>query len=917
MLKKIITLVFITVISVSAIFAISASAATSDMIQLIGDLGIVEDVESTGLVEASYTRGEFAKALMNMTGASPLNIGFPSESAVYAADISGNKNELYIKNALLFGHMETDADNNFSPNKNITKMDAIKALVNALNYKEIANERGGTDVTYIDIAHRLGILKGVSIEDENRLTVQEVKELIANAMMAEISRDGNVALENICYFDSWDVLRYEGKLMATSTMGLAGDRAKSGMINISGKSYYTNILIEDDYVGSDVIFYTRDLERGETVVSVYLKNEKTAISINATDVESISQSSSEVTVTYDNDEEIRISRRGYAVVNGKTMTPDKALFDSFKCGNATFLDTDENGVYDIVNLTLFESVILEGVSQDGKEFVTKFYNEKVELSEYDSIEVYIGKKLASTDDLKAGMLANIACDAFTISNGNVKSDYAKGKNIKIYVSNITVSGRIESIDTNGEVYIEDMDYVLGAGYEKLVADGKILPLKAGTYVTANLDSNGAVAYYEIDLTKGLQYGYLVGTDKSGGIREEFKFKILASDGVYHTVSAAEKIVIDGKRKNSSDVEVSFTADDGSTVDFTKRQVIRYRIDDEGFICEIDTAALGAGESEASSLVQSLKFDAYGEGYGKDESGADIGKAKIVNGVIDRAWTFKPECVVFRDEALLTSGLPEERHIRVVDVSELQQQMYVAGYDVNDMKELGCAVIYDSYGQTGESQDKVNGLQYHGYYGNVVEKITVAFKDGEEGFILTLAGENSKNDYFVSESDLRLYITTDNIEDWGNEYSKVQEVAASQLINYIGKGDIVRFRKNSLGNIVHLERIFDYSASRDGFVEIPTDKGSQVIGFANVENTNAAGTVIYSYGDALANPDLKTYLFKKKEKYKTVTVYYEENEKALQVNYEDLPSAMTGEKVKVFMRYYDKGDILDYIFYVLE
>lgn len=174
-------------------------------------------------------------------------------------------------------------------------------------------------------------------------------------------------------------------MLATSTVGLATDRAPANQVNIGDELFYTDILIPDEMVGSDVVIYTRPSTNEDTIVSIYSKNTSNNIVVAADEIESVVTTGSGLEITLKIGEELDVDKLGYAIVHGKTVTPAKKLFDAFKNGTTTFVDSDNDGNYDIIHMTLLETMLLEGVSANGETFLTKFYQVSANLEDYDSI----------------------------------------------------------------------------------------------------------------------------------------------------------------------------------------------------------------------------------------------------------------------------------------------------------------------------------------------------------------------------------------------------------------------------------------------------------------------------------------------------------------------------------------------------
>lgn len=938
MKKRIVALFLTLLLMISLIPTMPVSAATTEEVQLIRDLGIVEEMESSGLVAASYSRSRFAKSLVMMTntyaiqGAGIVDAAGDGdriifleggrietikgndgeevdETLAFASDITDDINSPSIMQVIQNGYMETDAEKKFNPTDPVTKMDATRALIRILNYDEMAEENGGTDADYLNVAAKLGLFRRVVIANEERLTSDEVAGMIANAMSIQIYYGEGVDLKDTCFFDVWALSKHSGRLIANSSLGLMVEKAPKNYVNVSGELFYTSILIPNELVGSQVTFYTRSTDKGEAVVSIYSDGDSEAVTLNADEIENVTQNGNIITLTFNEDETLKVTTRGYALVNGKTMSPSKSLFSALNCGTVTFVDSNYDGVYDVIHMELLETLMIGSVASDYSKIITKFYKQTIEFDGYDAIEIYLNNKEASVEKLEAGMIVNVACDTFSIVNGKVQSDFANSKNIKIYGKTKLVNGCVVSIKGNQKLFIDDMDYEFGSLYQKLVADGHIQPIKLGDYINAWFDSMGRLAYYEVDKTQGKVYGYLIGTGQlQQGLSNVLDFRILTTEGKYCTISAADKFILDGSSINKKDVSLIYLAADGSTVDLTKRQIVRYRVDNDGLLRELDTAAVCVGESVSDSLKQDLVLDPYGTG---------ASQVKITNGIIGKQWAFADNCVAFVDDAPLTSGMPDERLIQCVDYSSVSGSRYLAGYDANAKKELSCVVAYSTYGSTSGT-DKKNGLSFYGYYCYVVDSIArTVDADGAPAWNVKLVGcRKGFDECTISSSVTRLYVTTNNETDWGKEYSWVQEEDVQNFMSLVGPGDIVRFRKNFFGQVDHFERLFDFSEY--GTSLIPRyNAGGQTMCFANIEAAYENGLVVYSFGDATVYPSTETYLFKKIADAPKATLYNVAKGEVTQVEYKDLPSALTGETTRAFIRYYDHDSLVDYIFYVYE
>ena len=894
MLKRICAfcLTFALIISLAVITPVYAAGASD--VQLLSDLGIISLNQKSGLIPKGFNRSEFARALCTMAKIETEIGALNADAAVYAKDIASDANYKSIATILSVGYMETDIDGNFNPGKSLTEKDAVYSLIGLLGYKPLVQRNGGTEAAYYAMAHKLNLFKNVKINNSEKLTAEETAVVLANAMGVKIFAPEGIDLNGTCLWDRWKLTKSSGRILANSNLGLVTEKTSFKRVNIDGKIYYTELLIPDEYVGSTVTYYTMPKDIGTEVVSISVNKSSEFIAIDASDIESVTDLGKELEIVYNNDEELTISKSSFVIVNGKTQSPTKKLFDAFKSGTITFVDSDSDGKFDLIHMTLMVQNIIDGIYAEMGTLTTRYNGGKIDLKSVDSYEIYLGKKTAEISELMPGMTVGVACDAFTINaDGSVTYDYAKAKHIKLYASLRNVTGFVEMIDDE-TVTVAEMDQPFGAAYNKLVAEGKISAIEPGDYATIYLDTFGEVVYYEIDLAKSsLSYGYLVAADgRTAGVNSITKVKIMDTNGIFHFFESNSKFILDGKKVESGNTSYAIS---GTTVDLTKRQLVRFR-GAEGKLYELDTAKVVQSEN---SLSEDLKFDPYV---------ADNSKYSIRSGAVNRQFAFKENCFVFIDEANIYDNNPSENLFTVEKMTTTRGSFNMAGYDADADKQLSCLVRWDSYG-IGEEDSVTSQVDYFDLNGYVVEKISRSVgKNGSFGWSITMAGDNDKATYFASEDNLRLY-TTQSAADWGGGHLKIYKRNVEDMMSVIKSGDIIRFKTDVLGNISYIEKMFDFASHTDSTTPIPN--GTHVYGFANVDRI-IGDYFMYSYDGAETQ-----YIAKKRGVYSRVPLYHVNTGKVEVVTMSELPSRSSGNKVKVFIRDYDSGIVYDHVFYLYE
>lgn len=897
MLKRICAFCLILVLTASLVTVLPVSAASKSDIQLVADLGIIDISENTGLIPKGYSRGDFARSLCLMERN---NYPYPVSAekiAEYATDIANNVNCDYIITAIVAGYMKTDSDGKFNPGKSVSLKDVVVALVKLLGYEAMAQANGGDYEDYYAIALKTKILNGVTIENSEKLSAAETAEILANTMSARLFAPHNVDYDEDCLWDRWRVHTNTGKILANSNMGILVERTKSNHVNIDGKIYYTKLLIENELVGSTVKYYVMQGDMGDEIVSIYVENYSDAVTLKSNEIESVKDNGAILTVKTDKKETLKVDKRGFLVVNGKTMSPSIAMFNAFESGTATFVDSDNNGSYDVVHMSLLFQTIIEGVNVSTNTLKTRFDSQVINLENIDNYEVYIGKKNAEFSSLSPGMPVGIACDSFVVKDGKLVLNFADATYVRLYASNQTSTGYITAIVDDKKFEIEDTAKNIGIGYTRLLKEGYLQPLKLGEYVKAYFDNMGALTYFEIVEGSGLRYGYLIKSGVNGNLNKTTDIKIMDSDGTFNVYSSGKKIILDGKMVDAG--KVVYSVNDTNDVDLTKRQLIRYRVQD-GILKEIDTKVIRLTyENAESSLDESYPFDVTVNG----QSGK-----YVRSGAIEREFAFTSNCIVFIDEADTNDTDPSEDSFIVQKASSLGNSSYfIAGYDSNSDNELACVVRYDGYGSnSGASRSGLDQSVCNCY---IVEKVKNTLdKDGNWGWTLTLAGDNKKVTHFVSETNLKLYVSR-SATDWNKDKIDVYQEDVSDFTSVIEKGDIIRFLTNTAGNITYIERMFDFSSHKDGIAENDVKSGQSYV-FANLEKISG-DNFLYRFDTS------KRYISKRQSIHTIVPLYHVSTGEVEMLPFAEIPSAATGNEVKCFIRYYWYGQVKDHIFYLYD
>jgi len=925
MLKRIISLCIVLALGLSVCFALPVSAANVSEQQLVCDLGIMPEPDGYGLVSKGFTRVSFAHVLAQMNQAEYAGEVTRETMNAFASDIialvSYGRNSEYqeyayildyetpskIMYALSMGYMQTDEKGKFNPNSAITKNEALIAFVKLLGYDSIVEANGGGEAAYLAQAQKLGLLKGVKVADNSKLSYEEVTKMVANAMGAPFVAYESVSGTPSCLWELWGLSVGTGIIEANSNIGIGESKVGANRVKINGTTLYSRIEVPNALVGAKVTYYTVSGERGEEIVSLYVGNTEENITLRADEIESVSDKGTYLEIIDVEEEKILVDKRGYLMLNGKVQTPTKTIFNLFISGDATFLDTDEDGYYDVIHMTLLHQVVVDGINAETMTLRTRFEKKIFDFSGIDVLEVYNSNKAVEFSNIKEGMAVGIACDAFTISGGTITWNFANAEYIRLYISNMTETGMIDGIDSVNTFSINGVKKNYGSGYKRLKNVGLLPELKLGYYVNAFYDNEGKLTYYEMATgVQAMSYGYLIaGGIEGGSMDRTTKLKILDANNTFHEYATSPKFILDGASVETG--SINYSVNGVSDVDLGRRQLIRYRVLD-GLVREVDTAVVrGTAENTATTLNADLPFDV---------TVSNNSQQTVRYGAIDRRYAFTPDAVIFVDEAPIGAVNPSEELFTVQKASSLADgSYYIAGFDANEYNELSCAVRYSDYGvSTAGTRDSLYIEDYCHVVGTIWRAVDSA---GEECFKISVAGAGEQKELLVPLSTLKLYsLDFTDEESWlacmTGGYFTVHRQNPENFESIIHSGDIIRFTTNTKGEITYIEKLFDFATWKDTIAEVPNKSGS-ILGFAELEKISG-NNYIYSYG---TEGDGTTYVSRHVTKLQTHPLYHVKTGKIEMVPFSKVPSAATGNLAKVFIRYYNYGQTRDNIFYVYD
>lgn len=833
-------------------------AANKSEKQLLVDIGIMKPY-SRSFFAKDYNREDFAKALVLIS-----NKGIAVRCAKdLATDISDCVNREYINFVIENNMMSVDTQGRFNPYGGVSLSEVIKGVLSVLGYAALAEKNGGTELDYSAVAYQIGVLKSVKINDNKKLTQEEVAEILANMLSIEpiVLSDKYTVKDYPVLLETMGLKKCRGKLLANSSIGLEIPKSNDNYLNIDGNLYLTTLDVPDYLVGANVTFYIDEKSYDEPTVVSLTEDKCRFVTINADEIDDILFEDGYIRLKYNDTEYADISYLSHFWVNKKSVSVTKELFDVFESGTIKLVSFSGSAIFDHIHMTLEKTAVISAVDYNNYRLITKHFNEILDFQDcYSDIEIYLNDKKTDFFAIKEDQVVSVSCDAFDIKYGKLTFDYKKAEAVCLHISDKKVVGTVDYISDEGIICINDLEYSISGYYNRLVSGAN--PVKSPVDLSNNysmlLNYHNQIVDYEISKeTDAFKYGYIIKAHyDSRELSCKLYIKLITEQGAIKVLEVADRIIFNGENIN----KINSTVINGT--ELNKSQIIRYRLIN-GNIKAINTCA------EELELT-----DAY-----------------YINSCFHQRATVTDATVIFVDHSQ-PDEVGEDWDYEVIDKSALKSKRYNAKFfDVNDFNEADCVLINDA--TVGAFHYTKNCYMV----GNINSSVN---KNGDRGYTLTLYGKGIKETVFGAEGSIRVYkaeVASD---------ITLSEITGTSLINILNKGDIIRYETDSLGEISAIELIYDFDKGKE-MSAVPYRQGQPkwnltVGNLYKSSNSVLAFNFLNEDSQSAITPE-DTYVVSPGNELGAIPVFDIETERITLIdNFALLPSYANGNKSKIIVRF---------------
>ncbi len=754
----------------------------AEALQILSTLGVWGECLDNFDPDNKILRKEFAEILPRLFGLSDSDIS--ALDGINFKDIpQGSALEKYTDYASSAKLMIGKGNELFAPDDEMLCQEAIKVLLVALNYGNIA-ERIGYPIGYLNVADEVGLLKNVKGEFTNTLTCGDLVYLLHNALNVEFpipqEVQGNYTqfktYEGVTVMSEYfDMHTDTGIVTANSVTSLSTPSNSVGelSVKIDDNIFDVDSVDYGNYIGMNVRYYYVDDGSSKTIK--YMLPYKTQITdVNADDINNVKteQSNGKYFYYYDGEDfkEKRISfDRPYVIYNGKAY--DDAITGKIFCpksGSVKLIDNNNDGKIDVVSITSYQNILVSTANSDLNT-IYGVYGEKIELGTDYRIS-RAGAEITIDDIVKNDVVA------VTQSVNKTGSKYVTVTVVREKVSG-SVSGEIDD-----SIILNEKEYRFSKSFLDYIGSGKEKRPTINTSGFFFLDIEGKIIGVDTGINSYYKTGYLIATQKEKGLSNSLILRVLTSSGKVEILNTASKVrVNDTVVKNREEI---LTLLSETAVVGLCDQLIRYRLNSENLVTIIDTNCFAMYNPEQVPLNQ-VATEHY---YRKD------GRVfyRNVEYTLQKPFTVTDKTVGFYVPSLNAS----DKDYDTMSFENVASDYYqVEAYNLSD---TGCAefVVFRDYTRTIESGATMFLVDEVFQIMTEDDDITYKVTGYQNGIPTTLIMDPETNLELLEQGDVIQYLTNrrGQVDFYQKQVSAPTFSTAEKAKGGYGETEIVRYGK---------------------------------------------------------------------------------------------------------------------------
>lgn len=582
-MRKLIAFILIAALMITgAVMPASAADnyALNKAVSLLAELDILRgDGNGNFLLDKNVTRAEFTAFVIRMLNLEMMYSGAESTfsdvpESHWASGVISSATSLNLVNGMDNG--------TFEPDRTVTMNEAMKIIVCALGYGKSAEADGGYPGGYVHIATKLNLYKNIT-NISGVIDRATVCLLLYNTLFAKSYDEISDSADKTFMEVNLGLTTVNGVVTATP-MYQTNVELDSDEVMIDGKVYKNLFDGADSYIGCEVVCYIQSERDVRTVRFIEGYSDARTVTVLAEDI--CPETTINKFVYYENNAKVNLSLAPTLNVfyNGEAVAPGEINRNLIvpQIGSVT-LKSGNGGAYDTILIEVYDDYVVRYISDD---IIYGKFGKKLDLTDAKDVKILKDGKEITIDELQ---------------NGDVLSAMQNrdGSKAKIYVCDKSADGYItgtELIYGNRYKYNFSSDseitFRINKSYEDALVQSHYDTIKLSINSSKKLriyyNSFGFVAdVTQISGEDEYTYGYLM-TAKAlnQGFEDTVSFRILTLANRFEVFKTKSGSKIKFGRPSGGNYVI--TSEDAATVarGLSSKQVIKYKLDDEGYIKEI-------------------------------------------------------------------------------------------------------------------------------------------------------------------------------------------------------------------------------------------------------------------------------------------------------------------------------------------
>lgn len=570
---------FIVVLSCAVPQVFAAGTESGKIAEKLYRLGILSE-DYTAKLDETANRCELARIAVELMGFDPEEIsGGEGESPIFTDVHPMSMAGSYVYAAGKLGLMN-GYGTEFGVDDPVRYEDAVRVLLRTVGYGDYAENVVGL---YRAISET-GIVRGVTVENGEAIDYRTLLKMADNALEIDLmypidngegtdymKETGRTLLNTV-----HDITKISGEVTANEYTSVhSGGAAREGEVKIDNEIYAAGKSNAGDWLGSTVDAWISDID-SDTPEIKYIEDKKGSRVISF-DADSYMRVSGRDIYYYADGGSAHeeISQTANVIYNNQFLCKfydlDAALLADIDYGDISIKDADGDDVFETVVIADIKTDMITAFDSSAQQLICKNGTYDLSVSARDVVKVYKDGAAASVAALGVGGAAEIR-------------ESADGKLIFINIITKSVIGTPTELADDNTVVLNGQAYRYIAAYaEQDFVLGRMIKV----YI------NGDKIVYVSDDAMGDEYlyGLVAGKGSNSGLNKNYQLKIFDQTGTMQVYTVADKFRLDGE---STGDHKKIAAALGTS---EQVQLIKYKLNGDNKITDIDTAARGTNEDD--------------------------------------------------------------------------------------------------------------------------------------------------------------------------------------------------------------------------------------------------------------------------------------------------------------------------------